>query len=41
MTDHLYQHITSISDSLNVLVNGKTHLTKHISDIEKLGYARI
>jgi ABC-type lipopolysaccharide export system ATPase subunit len=41
LTDHLYQHITSISDSLNVLVNGKTHLTKHISDIEKLGYARI
>ena len=41
MTDHLYQHITSISDSLYVLTNGKTHLTKHISDIEKLGYARI
>ena len=41
MTDHLYQHITSISDSLYVLTNGKTHLTKHISDIEKLGYAKI
>ena len=41
MTDHLYQHITSISDSLYVLTNGKTHLTKHISDIERLGYARI
>lgn len=41
MTDHLYQHITSISDSLYVLTNGKTHLTKHISDIEMLGYARI
>lgn len=41
MTDHLFQHITSISDNLYVLVNGKTHLTKHISDIEKLGYARI
>jgi ABC-type lipopolysaccharide export system ATPase subunit len=41
MTDHLYQHITSISDSLYVLTNGKTHLTKDISDIEKLGYAKI
>lgn len=41
MTDHLYQHITSISDSLYVLSNGKTHLTKHLSDIEKLGYAKI
>jgi ABC-type lipopolysaccharide export system ATPase subunit len=41
MTDHLYQHITSISDSLYVLTSGKTHLTKHISDIEKLGYAKI
>ena len=41
MTDHLYQHITSISDSLYVLTNGKTYLTKNISDIEKLGYAKI
>ena len=41
MTDHLYQHITDISDSLYVLANGKTHLTKQISDIEKLGYAKI
>lgn len=41
MTDHLYQHITSISDSLYVIANGKTYLTKDLSDIEKLGYARI
>lgn len=41
MTDHLYQHITSISDNLYVLANGKTHLTKHVSDIETLGYAKI
>jgi len=41
ITDHLYQHITSISDSLYVLTNGKTFLTKHISDLEKLGYAKV
>jgi ABC-type multidrug transport system ATPase subunit len=41
MTDHLYEHITSISDSLHVLNNGKTYLTKEISDLEKYGYARI
>ncbi|MBL7934224.1 MAG: ATP-binding cassette domain-containing protein [Bacteroidia bacterium] len=38
ITDHLYQHITSISDSLYVLENGKTHLTKHHSDLKRLGY---
>lgn len=41
LTDHLFNHITSISDSLYVLANGKANLTKHISDIENLGYAKI
>jgi len=41
VTDHMYRHITSISDNLYVLTNGKTHLTKSISDIERLGYAKI
>jgi ABC-type multidrug transport system ATPase subunit len=41
LTDHLYRHITAISDNLYVLTNGKTHLTKDPSDIERLGYARI
>lgn len=41
MTDHLYQHITSISDNLYVIANGKTYLTKDLSDIKKLGYAKM
>lgn len=41
MTDHMFQHITSISDNLYILVDGKTYLTKDITDIEKYGYARL
>ncbi|MES2132833.1 MAG: ATP-binding cassette domain-containing protein [Bacteroidota bacterium] len=41
LTDHMYRHITAISDNLYLLVNGKTHLTKDLSDIERLGYARL
>ncbi len=41
ITDHLYQHITDISDNLYILANGKTHLAKSIEDIETLGYARL
>ncbi len=41
ISDHMYRHITEISDHLYVLVNGKTNLTKEISDIERLGYAHI
>jgi ABC-type lipopolysaccharide export system ATPase subunit len=40
VSDHMYRHITEISDNLYVLVNGKIHLTKEINDIERLGYAR-
>jgi ABC-type lipopolysaccharide export system ATPase subunit len=40
MTDHLYHHITAISDSLYVISNGKMHLTKQISDLEKYGYVK-
>ena len=40
MTDHLFKQVTDISDSLYLLTNGKTHLTKSIEDIETLGYAR-
>ena len=38
LTDHLYQHLLNMSDSLFVLVNGKTYLAKDLSDIERLGY---
>lgn len=41
VTDHLYRHIVDICDHLYVLTNGKTHLTKSITDIETLGYARL
>lgn len=41
ITDHMYKHITDISDSLYLLTNTKTHLTKSINDIETLGYARL
>ena len=41
VTDHLYKHIIDICDSLYVISNGKTYLTKSIQDIEALGYVRI
>ncbi len=41
ITDHMYRYILDISDNLYVLSNGKTHLTKDIIDIERLGYARV
>ena len=41
ITDHMYKHITEISDSLYVLTNMKTHLTKSLSEIETLGYVRL
>ncbi len=41
ITDHSYKHIIDVSDHLYVLSNGKTHLTKDVLDIEKLGYARL
>ncbi|HXU28111.1 MAG TPA: ABC transporter ATP-binding protein, partial [Bacteroidia bacterium] len=41
LTDHMYKHITDIADSLYILSRGTTHLVKHPSDIEKLGYAKL
>jgi ABC-type lipopolysaccharide export system ATPase subunit len=41
ITDHMYRNVTDISDSLYILTNGKTYLTKNLDDIETLGYARI
>lgn len=38
ITDHLYEHITEISDSLYVIANGKTYLTKNSEDLITLGY---
>jgi len=41
ITDHMFMHITDICDSLYILTNGKTHLTKSIEEIETFGYARL
>jgi ABC-type multidrug transport system ATPase subunit len=41
ITDHMYKQVTDICDYLYVLKDGKTYLTKDITDIEKLGYARL
>jgi len=41
LTDHMYRHIIEICDDLYVISNGKTYLTKSITDLETLGYARI
>jgi len=40
LTDHLYQNIIDISDSLYVISDGKTYLTKSVQDIETLGYMK-
>jgi len=39
ITDHLYWHITGISDKFYILSDGRTHQAKDIRDIERLGYA--
>jgi ABC-type multidrug transport system ATPase subunit len=41
ITDHLYRHITDISDQIYILADGKTHLTHSHQDLERLGYARL
>jgi ABC-type lipopolysaccharide export system ATPase subunit len=41
VTDHLYQNIIDISDSLYVISDGKTYLTKSVQDLETLGYINI
>lgn len=41
ITDHMYRQFINICDSLYVLTDGKTHLTKTINDIERLGYAKV
>lgn len=41
ITDHLYRHVMDVYDSLYILTNGQTYLTKSITDIESFGYARL
>lgn len=39
ITDHLYEHVTEISDDIYVIANGKTYLTRDLDDLKTLGYA--
>jgi ABC-type multidrug transport system ATPase subunit len=41
ITDHMYEHLLDISDTVYLLKNGKTHLTKTIQDLDDLGYIRL
>ncbi|MBL0884649.1 MAG: ATP-binding cassette domain-containing protein [Chitinophagaceae bacterium] len=41
VTDHLYRHILDLSDSIYILSNGRTHLTKNSIDLERMGYVNI
>lgn len=38
ITDHLYEHVTEISDDLYVIANGKTYLTRDLDDLKTFGY---
>jgi ABC-type multidrug transport system ATPase subunit len=38
ITDHLYRHVTRISDDLFVLANGKTYFAKNNEDLIRRGY---
>jgi ABC-type multidrug transport system ATPase subunit len=41
ITDHIYRDIIDVCDSLYVLKEGRTCLTKSVTDIERFGYARM
>ncbi len=41
ITDHMFNHVTEIADSIYVLTNGKTYLINDLKEIEMLGYAKI
>jgi len=41
ITDHMYEHLLDISDTVYLLKDGKTHLTKTIQDLDDLGYVRL
>jgi ABC-type lipopolysaccharide export system ATPase subunit len=41
ITDHLYKHIVDICDSLYVINNGETYLTKDLKDLEKYEYVNL
>lgn len=40
ITDHMYNHLLDISDTVYLLKEGKTYVTKTVADLEELGYLR-
>ena len=40
LTDHMFNHVTEICDTIYLLANGKTHFIKNMEEIEKLGYTK-
>lgn len=41
VTDHLYRHISDLSDNLYLLLEGKTYLVRDHMHLQELGYIRI
>ena len=41
ITDHMYAHLLEVSDTVYLLKDGKTHLTKTIQDLDDLGYVSL
>jgi ABC-type lipopolysaccharide export system ATPase subunit len=41
ITDHMYNHLLDISDTVYLLKDGKTHLTKTVFDLSNLGYINL
>ena len=41
ITDHMYNHLLDVSDQVYLLKDGKTYLTKTVSDLENLGYVNL
>jgi ABC-type lipopolysaccharide export system ATPase subunit len=40
ITDHMYLHVIELTETIYVLVNGKSHVMKHMEHLRDLGYVR-
>lgn len=41
ITDHMYNHLLDISDTVYLLKDGRTHPAKTIEELEQLGYVKL
>jgi ABC-type lipopolysaccharide export system ATPase subunit len=41
ITDHMYNHLLDISNTVYVLKDGRTHPAKSLTDMDNLGYVRL